>query len=210
MKRTINERNFIQAFKAMGKGDQFSEEGLKKLYQYILCIEHEDGAETELDVIGLCCEYIEYDSIEKCAKENGFKPEDGDFLQQIELKMYVLAVLDNGGVLVYKPKVYKMKRRIYEDMAGGSIIIIDGEDKDLKGIATTQVVTDYYGQGVAWLYETFKTMGKGDRINRNWEIIDEPPSDTLALVAETAEKGTIAIYPERMGSSAKKLFGLLK
>ncbi len=44
-----------QAFKAAGRGNQFSYEGLKALYDYLDRL----GEDVELDVIGLCCGYQE-------------------------------------------------------------------------------------------------------------------------------------------------------
>jgi hypothetical protein len=48
----------------MGRGEQFSYEGLKALYEYLE--EYETGEQQiELDVISLCCEYAEYKSLEE-------------------------------------------------------------------------------------------------------------------------------------------------
>jgi hypothetical protein len=52
MKQTINKFQFREAFKSMGRQDQFSYDGLGILFDYF----EED---TELDVIGLCCEFAE-------------------------------------------------------------------------------------------------------------------------------------------------------
>lgn len=64
MIQTINEYQFSDAFHKMGRGEQFSYEGLKALYEYL---EEYETAEQqiELDVISLCCEYAEYKSLEE-------------------------------------------------------------------------------------------------------------------------------------------------
>ena len=64
MIQTINEYQFSDAFHKMGRGEQFSYEGLKALYEYLE--EYETGEQQiELDVISLCCEYAEYKSLEE-------------------------------------------------------------------------------------------------------------------------------------------------
>jgi len=59
MKQSISKCDFRDAFKRMGRGDQFSYEGLGHLFDYLLQYEEDTGSELELDVIGLCCEYSE-------------------------------------------------------------------------------------------------------------------------------------------------------
>lgn len=49
---------FQDAFRRMGRHDQFSYEALKALYAYL----EDMGEDYELDVIGLCCEFSEIDS----------------------------------------------------------------------------------------------------------------------------------------------------
>ena len=64
MKITINEYQFEQAFKNAGRGNQFSYEALKALFEYLQSYEDDGGEEIELDVIALCCEFTEYEDIE--------------------------------------------------------------------------------------------------------------------------------------------------
>ena len=59
---TINENDFIQAFKNMGRDENFSYEGLKELFKYYEEYEDSTGEQLELDVIGICCEWDEYES----------------------------------------------------------------------------------------------------------------------------------------------------
>ena len=57
--------DFRQAFKQMGRENQFSYEGLKTLFEMLEDYEHGSDQEIELDVIALCCDFTEYDSIEE-------------------------------------------------------------------------------------------------------------------------------------------------
>ena len=64
MKQTVNMYDFERAFKNFDR-DNFSYEGLKALFEYLEEYEDSTGEELELDVIGLCCEYAEYDSLKE-------------------------------------------------------------------------------------------------------------------------------------------------
>tara|TARA_R100000742_G_C4236130_1_gene56703 strand:- start:273 stop:575 length:303 start_codon:yes stop_codon:yes gene_type:complete len=62
MKLTITLNDFESAFQRYGRGEQFSYRGLIALFEYLELLESEMGEEIEFDVIGLCCEYTEYDN----------------------------------------------------------------------------------------------------------------------------------------------------
>ena len=64
MKNTINFYAFEREFEKCGRGNQFTREGLKALFNYLEEYEQDCGEEIELDVIALCCEFVEYDSLE--------------------------------------------------------------------------------------------------------------------------------------------------
>jgi hypothetical protein len=53
--------DFIDAFRAHGREDQFSYEALDALFKYLEEYEEDTGEPIELDVVGLCCEYEEAD-----------------------------------------------------------------------------------------------------------------------------------------------------
>jgi hypothetical protein len=58
--QTINEHLFREAFKDMGRADQFSYDGLGLLFDYLEQVSEDCEAERiELDVIGLCCDFAE-------------------------------------------------------------------------------------------------------------------------------------------------------
>ena len=61
MKQTINVTQFRDAFRNMGRKENFSYAGLNALYDYLTALEDDIGEELELDVIALCCEFSEYD-----------------------------------------------------------------------------------------------------------------------------------------------------
>ena len=64
MKKTINYYDFRAEFRAFGREEQFTRQGLKALFDYLEELADDCGIEIELDVIALCCEFVEYDSLE--------------------------------------------------------------------------------------------------------------------------------------------------
>ena len=61
MIKTISIYDFRDAFKAAGRGEQFSYDGLEVIFDYIESYEQDAGEQVELDVIALCCEWAEDD-----------------------------------------------------------------------------------------------------------------------------------------------------
>ena len=68
MIQTINASDFRDAFRAYGRADQFSYEGLGALFNYLEDI----NPDFDLDVIALCCEYSE-ETIEQIAENYGLE-----------------------------------------------------------------------------------------------------------------------------------------
>ena len=68
MKQSVNEWEFTDAFKNYFGGQyktNFSYEGLKALFEWLEEFEDGTGAEIELDVIAICCEFTEYESLKE-------------------------------------------------------------------------------------------------------------------------------------------------
>ena len=95
MKQTINEFDFVQGFKEL-RPDNFSKAGLFALYDYLEQLEDDIGEEIELDVIALCCEYAEYDSLAEFREDYG---EDYNTMQDIEYHTTVI-MIDNESFII--------------------------------------------------------------------------------------------------------------
>ena len=95
MKQTINEFDFVQAFKEL-RPNNFSKAGLFALFDYLEQLEDDIGEETELDVIDLCCEYAEYDSLAEFREDYG---EDYNTMQDIEYHTTVI-MIDNESFII--------------------------------------------------------------------------------------------------------------
>lgn len=103
MYQTINVSSFRDAFKAMGRGDQFTYDALSMLFDYL-----EDTApDAELDVIAICCGYSE-DMPERIADQYDIDTEDmsdGEILdavlEYLGNNSLVVGVTDAGAVVYY-------------------------------------------------------------------------------------------------------------
>ena len=96
MHMTINNFDFIEAFKDYGRENQFSREALFALFDYFEELEQDIGEDIELDVIGICCDYTEYDSLEEFKEQCN---DDYDSIEDIEDETTVIR-LDSGGFIV--------------------------------------------------------------------------------------------------------------
>ena len=72
MKQTVNENQFRQEFQQI-RPNQFTYEGLKALFNRFEEYETETGEEIELDVIGICCEWSEYENLKSFQDDYGKK-----------------------------------------------------------------------------------------------------------------------------------------
>ena len=89
MKQTINFYEFAAQFQSM-RPNSFSREGLIALWEYLEEWEESTGEEMEFDVIALCCDFIEYDSLADYQQDYSDDVED-----------YTAAITENNGYIVY-------------------------------------------------------------------------------------------------------------
>lgn len=82
MKQTVSEYEFVEAFDKANRSENFSRQGRRELYEYLLDWEDDLGEEIELDVIALCCEFTEYESVEEYNEAYSTKHEDWDSVSE--------------------------------------------------------------------------------------------------------------------------------
>lgn len=68
MKQTVDFHTFREAFRTMGRYDQFGHEALEVMFDYLEEAERDTGEELELDVIALCCDYV-HERVERIAED---------------------------------------------------------------------------------------------------------------------------------------------
>jgi len=79
MYKEINVYQFRDAFNIC-RPDNFSYDGLTVLYDYFEELENDLGDKIELDVIGLCCDFSEYDNLKELNEDYDNKYESLDEL----------------------------------------------------------------------------------------------------------------------------------
>ncbi len=106
MKQTIYLSDFREAFIHMGRGKQFSYDGLEALFDFLEECE-DPNDEMELDVIALCCEFSEYPSAIDCINDcgYGFTPSGTDEEEQEEealdyLNDNTIVIPFDGGIII--------------------------------------------------------------------------------------------------------------
>lgn len=97
MKTTVNKSDFRDAFQHMGRGDQFSYDGLGALYDWIEQLDDDCGTETELDVIALCCEFTEYENIAEF--HDNYEKDDYPDMDAITDQTTVIPINDDSFII---------------------------------------------------------------------------------------------------------------
>ncbi len=90
----INGSEFVSYFNAI-RPDQFSYDALRALFDYYEELEESTGEQIKLDVIAICCDWTEYENIEKFRKDFG---EEYENIADIENDTTVIEF--DGGFLV--------------------------------------------------------------------------------------------------------------
>mgnify|MGYP003110670609 CR=1 FL=1 len=96
MIKTINEYDFIDAFKKMGREENFSRNGLIALYEYLEMLGDDLGQPIELDVIALCCEYAEYDNLEEFQADYD---DEYETIEDIQNETTVIMIDDDSFII---------------------------------------------------------------------------------------------------------------
>ena len=63
--QNVNQSSFIDSFRACGRGERFTYDGKKALFDYLEQFSEDSGEPIELDVIALCCEYAEFEDFKE-------------------------------------------------------------------------------------------------------------------------------------------------
>ena len=90
-------REFMEEFDAMGRGENFSYEGLCALYDHILDVEDQCHYEYKLDVIGLCWDFTEYATFDEFKSDHDWI--DVRSWDEVEDFAYVIYVSDDCRIV---------------------------------------------------------------------------------------------------------------
>lgn len=104
MYQSINAWQFIEAFKAMDREDNFTIEARRELFNYYGQLEEDTGKQLELDVIAICGEWCELEREEILASYPNLFDEDEDEedidITEIMSNETICIPLDNGAYLI--------------------------------------------------------------------------------------------------------------
>lgn len=91
--QTINFADFREAFRRFGRQNQFSEQCLHILFDYLEQLSQEVGEDWELDVIGLCCDFVEMSESE--VRENYTLDHDDDVEEYLQDNTMLCGMYEN-------------------------------------------------------------------------------------------------------------------
>jgi len=69
--------HFSESFRLAGRGDQYTCEAFDVLYDYLTDLSESCDEPIIMDVIGLCCEWTEYETIQELAEAYGHEDDLG-------------------------------------------------------------------------------------------------------------------------------------
>jgi hypothetical protein len=55
----VTKSSFIDAFKLSSRKDQFSYDALEAIYEYLEDYSQDSGEDVELDIVAICCDWVE-------------------------------------------------------------------------------------------------------------------------------------------------------
>ena len=96
MIKTITKSDFTAEFHRAGRGNQFTHKGLLALYDDLELYAESSGDPIELDVIALCCDYAEYESLEDFQEDYG---EDYESISEIGQETTVIMIDDTSFII---------------------------------------------------------------------------------------------------------------
>lgn len=92
--------DFLEEFEKYGRENQFSYEGKKALFDYLNELSDDIGEPIELDVIGICCDFTEYSSLEEFADAYGYTVGyDVDSIDDIDYYTTVIKIDDESFII---------------------------------------------------------------------------------------------------------------
>ena len=95
MIEVVTESQFIDRFRKI-RPTNFTYEGLQALFEYFEQYEDDTGEEIELDVIGLCCEFYQYDNLKEFQDDYG---KDYECIEDVENETMVVPVDEESFII---------------------------------------------------------------------------------------------------------------
>ena len=96
MKTTVYQSDFVDAFRQTDRDNNFSYYGKIALFEFLEELEEDAGIELELDVIAICCDFTEYESIDEYNWNYGT---DCETIEHVMLETTVIPVDDERFII---------------------------------------------------------------------------------------------------------------
>ena len=91
--------DFIEEFEKHGRENQFSYEGKKALFEYLNQLSDDIGEPIELDIIGICCDFTEYDNLQEFNDDYGYTINEINSIDEIEYYTTVIRIDENSFII---------------------------------------------------------------------------------------------------------------
>lgn len=100
MIKSINFSDFCDAFFNTGRNEQFSYDAKKVIFEYLEDLEEHTGEQIELDVIAICCDFMEIESaLDYMEVHTGRYDRDAD-MEEEELEIEALNWLEGNTTVI--------------------------------------------------------------------------------------------------------------
>jgi len=92
--QTVTETDFVDAFNTEERKEQFTHEARRALFTYYDQLADDCDIPMQFDMIGVCCDWSEYDSAEEAAAEciTDWQDDTDDALSALEYETTVIEV----------------------------------------------------------------------------------------------------------------------
>jgi len=97
--KKVSFNDFLEEFEKYGRENQFSYDGKKALFDYLEELSEDLGEPMELDIIGLCCEFTEYQSLQEFNDDYGYTINEINSIDEIEYYTTVIRIDDESFII---------------------------------------------------------------------------------------------------------------
>lgn len=99
MFQSVNFSSFWDSFRNLDRQDQFTYDGKRVLFDYLEQHELDTGETIELDVVALCCEYVE-STVDEIIRDYSIDTSvDDDVIDWLNERTSVCGVTDSGTIV---------------------------------------------------------------------------------------------------------------
>jgi hypothetical protein len=98
--KNVSFNDFLEEFRNYGREDQFSYEGKKALFDFLEELSEDMGEPIELDIIGICCDFTEYGSLEEFINDYSYTiGKDINNIEDIQYYTTLIPINDKSFII---------------------------------------------------------------------------------------------------------------